>query len=310
MNYYEALRSSAKDVEITPGQTSYFSVSDKDLDPRLFRNGKLVPEVRDGVLVLLYNHLQLGYNEPSAWTTVWLAGSGVSYNWSASRQPADLDCLVGINYVQFRQSNQEYKGWSDREIASEITRGFKNELHPRTGNFMDAFELTYYANPESDITRLKPYSAYCVTTDSWTVPPEHLEAVNNPDWAKAVDIDVDMAKQVVDRYTAALTTIRTSSNPAVLRNAEVALRHAVSQGAALFDDIHEKRGAAFSESGEGYNDFNNYRWQAGKQTGIVQAMRKLKEAHTNAESIFATETYGVELPDVDTLIRRASTSRY
>lgn len=309
MNYYEVLRSTAEPVDIVPGDTSYFSVSEKHLDPRLFRNGKLIPEVRDGILVLLLNHLQLGYSAPEAWTTVWLAGSGVSYQWSAARQPADLDCLIGIDYIQFRMSNQEYKGWSDKEISSEINQGFKNELHPRTGNFMDAFELTFYANPKSDVTRLKPYAAYCVTTDSWTIPPQHMEHSIDPTWARAVDIDRDMAAQIISRYTGFLQTVRNTTSLSNRINAERHLRHTIEQAAALFDDIHEKRGAAFSESGEGYVDFNNYRWQAGKQNGIVQALKKLKDAHTNADSIFATETYGVELPDVDTLIRRASLGR-
>lgn len=307
MNYYEALRSTAEPVEVIPGQTSYFSVSADELDPRIMFNSKLRPEIREAILVLLFNHLSLGYNAPEAWATAWLAGSGVAYNWSAARSPADLDCLVGIDYVQFRQSNQEYKGWSDREIASEINQGFKNELHPRTDNFMGTYELTFYVNTQSDITKIKPYAAYSVTNDDWVVPPAHLEAPSDPLWAKAAENDVEMANQIIKRYTTALNGVRTAAGPARI-NYEAALKNAVEQGAALFDAIHETRGESFSEGGEGYHGFSNYRWQAGKQSGAIQALKKLKDVSRNAQQIFTTETYGVELPDVSTLIRRATRS--
>jgi hypothetical protein len=306
MNYYEALSSSVEHVDITPGDTSYFSNPASTLDPRLFSDNKLRSNVRDGILALLFNHLQLGYNEPEAWSVAWLAGSGVSYNWMAHREPADLDCLVGINYVQFRQSNQEYKGWSDREIAAEINQGFRNELHPRTESFMDTYELTFYVNLQNDITKIKPYAAYSVTDDTWTVRPENLVAPVNPEWERATLNDVSSAKELINRYGIALEKVRNSvGTPARVSN-EAALRNIVEQGAAIFDSIHEARNSAFSEGGEGYSDFANYRWQAGKQSGIIQSLKQLKDASKRANTIFATETYGVELPDVDTLIRRAS----
>ena len=159
MNYYEVLKNSAPDVSITPADTSYFSKPNSEVDPKLFRNGKLVPNVRSSIITYLYNHLDLGYKEAPSWTKIYLAGSGVSYQWSATRHPADLDCLVTVDYVQFRQSNQEYKGWSDKEIASEINQGFKNELHPRTEDFLSSFELTFYVNLNPNIEEIKPYAA-------------------------------------------------------------------------------------------------------------------------------------------------------
>jgi uncharacterized protein (UPF0210 family) len=139
----------------------------------------------------------------------------------------------------------------------------------------------------------------------WTVTPENLAAPINPEWDRAVANDVQTAKELINRYGIALEKVRTSvGTPARVSN-EAALRNVVEQGAAMFDSIHEGRGSAFSEGGEGYSDFANYRWQAGKQSGIIQSLKKLKEAAKNADTIFATETYGVELPDVDTLIRRA-----
>jgi hypothetical protein len=306
MNYYEVLRESSSEIEISPNETSYFSAPGAGLDPRLFRNGKLVGNVRQGILTLLYNHLKLGYNEPESWTKVWLAGSGVSYNWAADRDPADLDCLIGVNYVQFRQSNQEYKSWSDSEISAEINQGFRNELQPRTDRFMGVFELTFYVNVNSNITELKPYAAYAVLEDTWVVPP----TVNTPpvskEWEFAADRDRVRATEVVKRYATALEQIKMAANTAMRVNAETALASAVQQGAALFEDIHEGRGAAFSPGGSGYYDYANYRWQSGKQSGVVPAMKKLKDISKEANERFSRQTYGMELPDVSTLIRRAT----
>jgi hypothetical protein len=305
MNYYEILSQHAGEVELAPSETSYFSVPGAGLDPRLFRSGKLLAPVRAGILTLLYNHLKLGYNEPESWTNIWLAGSGVSYNWAADRDPADLDCLVGVNYIQFRQSNQEYKGWSDSEIAAEINQGFRNELQPRTDRFMDSFELTFYVNVNPDIRKLNPYAAYSVLNDAWVVPPSKDEAPVNPDWDAAVDRDRTLATEIIKRYASATEQIKMAANSAMRINAETALAHAVQQGSALFEDIHESRGAAFSQGGAGYYDFANYRWQAGKKHGVVSAMKQLKAIQKEASERFSQETYGVELPDVSTLIRRS-----
>jgi len=305
VNYYEALARSAQPVNVEEGDTSYFSTPNEGLDPRLFRGGQLLPAVREAILTLLVHHLELGYNEPTAWATAYLAGSGVSFQWSAHREPADLDCLVSVDYVQFRQSNQEYKGWSDREIAAEINQGFRNELHPRTENFMSAFELTFYVNLNPNISELKPYAAYSVTDDTWEVPPSKEQASTQPEWVSAVERDRAMATEIVKRYAIALDKVKNSPNDAMRINAESELAHAVHQGSALFEDIHSSRSSAFSPSGQGYADFANYRWQSGKQTGVVHAMKKLHQVSAEASARFSTETYGIELPDAATLLRRA-----
>jgi hypothetical protein len=72
----------------------------------------------------------------------------------------------------------------------------------------------------------------------------------------------------------------------------------------LYDDLHSGRKVAFSQIGSGYADYNNYRWQAGKRSGVVQALRTIKDERTEAEKIQQLHTYGIELPDVSALIRR------
>ena len=113
MDFYEKLAKHSVPVSLEPSETSYFSAPGAGLDPRLFRDGKIIPSIRASILRILFEHLRNHYYNPDAFATVWLAGSGVSYQWSASRTPADLDCLVGINYLMFRQSNPQYKTLSD-----------------------------------------------------------------------------------------------------------------------------------------------------------------------------------------------------
>jgi hypothetical protein len=307
MDFYEALAAKAVPVNIEPAQTSYFSKPDVGLDPRLFRDSKLIPAVRSAVLTALFNYLTSQYQSPYDWTYAWLAGSGVSHQWAAKRDPGDLDCLVGINYNQFRQSNTRYSGLSDKEIASMFNDGFRTELWPATENFMDSFELTFYVNVQTDITKIKPYAAYSLINDNWVVEPTIDEPKIGKDWFIGIEKDKSAASEIIARYATALNSVNQSTNPAARINAERALKLAVDQASALYEDIHQGRKLAFSETGEGYLDYNNYRWQAGKESGIVQALGRLKEISDMSARDFSAATYGIELPNVSTLIRRAAT---
>ena len=302
MNYYDEL---ARQVSIEPSETSYFSEAQASLDPTLFEGDRIRGDVRNAILSMALRTLELKYQNPSSWLTVWLAGSGVSFNWSAQRDPADLDCLVGVDYLVFRQNNPGYKGLSDQEIAKQITEDFRENLH--TGDFMGKYDLTFYANVKSDIRDIKPYAAYSLTDDLWTVPPSPLGVQRNPQWDAVVDADQQKAQEIAARYDRSLHDLHAAVGPAQRRNAEMMLSHSISQGSALFDMIHESRKEAFGPQGEGYGDFANYRWQAGKARGHVQAMRKLKDLSENVGRAAAGATYGIELPDASILVRRAAT---
>ncbi len=304
MNYYDALVAQAKPVSVAQSETSYFSTPASGLDPRLFRDGKLIPAVRSAVLRILFDHLKRHYYNPEAYVHAWLAGSGVSYQWTAARNPADLDCLLGVNYLQFRQANQQYKGLSDKEIAAMFNQDFR-ELNKANQNFLEAFELTFYVNVQSDIKAIKPYAAYSLTNDDWTVQPEIKKPPVNRMWDRKVAQDNSMASEIIDRYTKALNDIQMATTDVARRNAESALKLAVDQGAMLFEDIHQGRKYAFSPSGGGYADIHNYRWQAGKSSGVIQALRQLKDISSETKKVFESRTYGMELPDASTLIRRS-----
>lgn len=309
MNFYDALVAQAKPVAVEPSDTSYFSAPSAGLDPRLFRSGKLSPVVRANVLRILFDNIKPHYYNPEAWAHVWLAGSAVSYQWSSARKPADLDCLVGVDYVKFRQANPSMKAYSDKEIASSLNADFRKYIHPLTANYLDAFELTFYVNVQSDIKKIKPYAAYSVTNDDWTVQPEIRTAPINKNWERKVEQDKGLANEILSRYSSALTAIGSATTDAARRNAEAALKLAVEQGSALFEEIHHGRTYAFSESGQGYTDIHNYRWQSGKSTGVVQALKKLKDIQSEGKKAFEKETYGMVLPDANTLIRRALSTK-
>ena len=305
MDFYDALVAQAQPVAVEPSETSYFSPSYAGLDPRLFREGKLIPSVRSSILRILLDHLRSTYQSPEGFSHVWLAGSAVSYQWTAARKPADLDCLIGINYLMFRQSNQEYKALSDKQIADMLNEGFREHLHPMTDNFLDTYELTFYVNVKSNIVDIKPYAAYSLTNDDWTVQPEIRKVPINKMWDRKVATDTSMATEILSRYSKALSEVGAATTDTARRNAEAALKLAVDQGTALFEDIHQGRKSAFSPEGQGYSDIANYRWQSGKAAGTIQALKKLKDISTKSRKSFEASTYGLELPDTNTLIRRA-----
>jgi hypothetical protein len=295
---------------LEPAETSYFSEPSITLDPRLFKNEKLEPTVRSAVLQLLFNHLDSTYMGGSAWSHVWLAGSGVSHHWAAHRDPGDLDCLIGIDYPRFRASNIRFAGLSDKEISSMLNEGFREDLHPITNRFLGAFELTFYVNVRSNIVDIKPYAAYSLTNDEWTVEPYPIRLQVSKTWADSSEADRIQAIDILTKYHNAKTKYEQAGNEALRANARSEMRIAMVQGIGLYDSIHEGRSSAFSPSGEGYADFTNYRWQAGKRSGVIQGLRALKDEMDAQDEALNKKTYGVDLPDAGTLIRRAATRNF
>lgn len=296
-------------IALQGGSTSYFSEPESELDPRLFTGTTLNPWVRNGILQLLFDFLNSVYRHPDLWTHVWLAGSGVSYQWSAAREPGDLDVLIGVEYIQFRKAHPEYSGLTDMEISKMLNEDFRENLQPDTENW-NGFEVTFYVNPgATDIKTIHPYAAYDLIHNEWTVFPEKTGAPKQPVWESVAQRDKSMASDIIMRYSKAHTDIQGAQNDAARRNAEFRLQQALSQASMLFEDIHSSRRLAFSQQGAGYADFYNYRWQAGKKYGTVPALRQMHDFYQAQKTQDAETTYGVELPDTQTLIRRAATYR-
>jgi hypothetical protein len=309
MNRPDGLDRFVGPVQLQGSTTSYFSAPEEELDPDLFTNTTLKSWVRNGLLEKLMSFLNAGYRHPDTWTRVWIAGSAVSYQWSADRDPADLDVLIGVDYISFRKAHPEYMGLSDLEISKMLNEDFRNNLQPETENW-NGFEVTFYVNPgATDIRTINPYAAYDLTHNEWTVFPNKQGAPISRVGENLAKIDSTKAQEIVSRYSQALTDLQNASNDPARRNAEFRLQTALMQGAMLFEDIHHSRRYAFNQNGYGYADFYNYRWQAGKRSGTVPALRQLSEYWSAYKAHEADETYGIELPDTQTLIRRAATYR-
>ena len=309
MNRNDGLGNYVGRVDLHESSTSYFSTPSESLDPTLFDDHRIKGWVRNGLLNLLYDFLGETYRHADLWTTVWLAGSGVSYQWQAQRDPADLDVLIGVDYIQFRKAHPEYSGLTDLEISKMLNEDFREHLQLDTKNW-NGFEVTFYVNPgATDIRTINPYAAYDLTHNEWTVTPSKSGAPKNAVWEELAKNDREMAGNIVNRYSQAITDVQNAKNDAARRNAEARLESSLIQGTTLFKNIHEGRKLAFNPTGQGYSDYYNYRWQAGKRYGTVPALKKMSEYWEAYKAHQADSTYGIELPDTQTLIRRAATYR-
>lgn len=309
MERFGALGRVAGPVTLHSGSTSYFSTPENELDPMLFTHTTLKGWVRNGILHMLFGFLNEQYRHADLWCHVWIAGSAVSYQWSAHREPGDMDVLIGVDYIAFRRAHPEYAGLNDVEISKMLNEDFREYLQPSTEDW-HGFEVTFYVNPgATDIRSINPYAAYDLTHNEWTVFPSKTGPVDNPEWEEKAKKDWKMSSDIVSRYSSALTELHAAQNDASRRNAEYKLQQSIEQGSMLFEDIHKNRRLAFSQGGQGYYDYNNYRWQAGKRSGVVPAMRQMYDYLRAAKQQDELETYGVELPDTETLIRRAATYR-
>jgi len=300
------------EVSEQEGGSGYFSAPDTHLDPRLFVDDDTFdPHVRAWLLKTLYGYWRQIYRVPEKWSTVWLAGSGISYQWAADRSNGDLDVLIGVDFPEFYRRNPDYQGLSEVEMADVFNRALKADLWTQTdqidfgvlhgGAPTGVFEVTYYVNPNStDIRDIKPYAAYNLTDDSWTVRPPKLpaspESLYPREWWDAVGRERTMATTLVMRYNAINNGLSAQQpgSPGWFNNVHD-LGLVVDQAHALFDDIHLGRRQAFAEGGEGYGDYHNFRWQAHKRYGTVQALNKIARSSTTARTAFETQVYGSPL---------------
>lgn len=297
MPYSEVLAQRANAVDISArmqGSSGYFSKPTPDLDPRLFPRGSdhLYPEVRRLILHLLYTYWERHYHHPQWWSTVWIAGSGITRQWSGGRavgdSPGDLDVLIGVDFPAFFKVNPSWRGTPDLAMGAQFNAEFKANLWPRTATLTlptggAPFEITFYVNPNSkDIRNINPYAAYNLTDDTWTVHPIDLPDDWDPvtkfpkAWWDRIHNEHRQAQEIVRRYNEVKDQLRVQRpGTGSHLNAATALHEVVRQGRALFDSIHGERHQAFGPDGQGYKDFFNFRWQAGKYLGHVQVLHQL-----------------------------------
>lgn len=285
---------------IETGHSGYFTAPEARLDPRLFTGQHFKPSVRQALLNKLYGFWKGRYNDSLTWSTVWVAGSGVSHQWHGDRGGVgDLDVLVGVDMARFIEANPEFQGIPEPMIAKRFNNEFNRLLQPGTKNWM-GFEVTFYVNPgASDIRNIQPYAAYDLTHDTWTTPPIDLPEDWGPqyfpaEWHAAVGREVALGRSLVDRYNAAAQShAMAAPGTPQGRNAEVALDAAAGAAAALYEDIHNGRKNAFAPSGSGYADYYNFRWQSHKRAGTEQALRAIHDGRSQAIEAANTEKYGM-----------------
>lgn len=276
-------------IELRPGESGYFSSPTDNLDYHLFDTDEtLLPDVRALLNSYLLAYLGIRYRNPESWVMAWLAGSGISYQWSAGRGNGDLDVLFGIDYNKFVTDNPEFSYMERPEIAEYIDNDLKRVLWKQTAVVPingQNYEVTFYLNDNveatpNSITNIHPYAAYNITLDEWTVRPPKLpkdpRILYSQEFERAVEDDRAATEALLGRWNGLLrdgSSIHPNSPQA--RNNELHRELVRSQARTLYDTIHLGRKYAFTPSGEGYFDFSNYRWQSAKGNGVVNALREI-----------------------------------
>lgn len=304
-------------MTLPPGHSGFFSAPSDHLDPHLFTGDHLRDEVRQYILATLENGLSryVDLSGASEWLHVWLAGSGITYQWDADRGNGDLDVLFGVDETRFAAWNPEYKDIPEDSVAAVVNERLKSDLWPHTANVDfggQHYEVTFYWNPGtgSDIRGIHPYAAYDVKRDVWVVRPPELppdpRTLYPQSWFTQAGHDQSMATALHDEYTRlqGMLSSNRQGTPA-WHNAGAALHFTHAKAKVLFDDIHTGRREAFGEQGHGYGDWHNFRWQQGKASGAVQALHEIVSLAHDQDAVEDTALYGGPVDAADMLVTRA-----
>lgn len=314
-DFYARAVLASPDPTMEGGASGYFSEPSSDLDPNLFEGQTLHPEVRSWITSTLYSELKnLGLHSPGQWAYIWLAGSGVSYQWSADRGNGDLDVLFGVDMPSFARANPDWAGYSDDQLAQWLNEQLKSDLWPRTahqafGN--QAYEVTFYLNPGTgrDITQIKPYAAYDVRKNQWTVHPQNTMGARQipAGWYSAAEDDTMHARELVNRYTVAHAELANTSpgSPAWV-NAGSKVKFIADAAQSMWDDIHGGRHEAFAGQGHGYGDWHNFRWQYAKQQGTHRALKHIIDIHRSGQTPLNAELYGTPVASASDALQHAA----
>lgn len=304
------------DRALPEGHSGFFTPPSHQLDPSLFDGDRLKPEVRMWLLGMLADGLAryLDLKGSDSWLHVWLAGSGITYQWSGDRGNGDLDVLFGVDMAAFTRLNPQYTGLPESYVADHADQVLKQKLWPATADAhfgSQSYEVTFFWSPGtgSDITKIHPYAAYDLQHDAWVVRPPELPAdprsLYAPEWYDAARRDVDAAETIASRYLSLQDQLRsTALGSPQAANALAEMQRTQDAATALFTEIHGGRREAFGEQGHGYGDWHNYRWQSAKETGVVGGLSVItREARAQRE---ATEKflYGGPIDGPETIITR------
>lgn len=254
----------------------YFSEPQDGLDPNIFSGRDIKIDVRSQLLETLYSGLEeIGFKYPWEWVYAWLAGSGATRQYGNG----DLDVLFGADLTQFLRSNPQFPKLSLPEVATYVDEILKQTLWPKTRNYKIGsghYEVTFYWNPTTgkSIENVHPYAAIDLLNGKWVVEPPQVSkdphTMYPREWYDFTDADYRQAVYLDDLH----------ANGGTL--GKVQARTAARQ---LWESIHGGRRVAFSEQGQGYGDYHNFRWQRGKETGTVQILRDIVSAADEADAL-------------------------
>lgn len=302
------------------GASSYFAKPTAESDPNLIIGDEVRGDVRRWVLGTLYAYWGRHYRSAQDWSTVWIAGSALTKQWSASRsvgQPGDLDILIGVDWPEFHRHNPDYAGIGQAEMATRFNDEFRADLSPTTAAHplgQQLYEVTWYVNPNStDIRDIHPYAAFNLNENTWTVRPPELPADWDPrtaygaGWWDTIRGETAQAQHILRAYRESRARLRLlgPGSPGQINEA-TRLHEAVQSGAALFSSIHTDRHKAFGVGGAGYHDYFNFRWQAHKEAGTVSALHQLADIDADAHKDLAATCYNGEILDPDHALTLAS----
>lgn len=297
------------------GASGYFSRPEETLDPNLFDGDQMKPAVREHILAAFFAWAEQHHLRSAEWWLhAWIAGSAVTYQWSADRGNGDIDVLFTVDLGKFAKANPEFNilGGSN-SLAEQLNESMYSSLWPGTslttfGNRV--YEVTYYDAPGLN-TAEHAYAAYDLTDDRWSIRPPVLPAdpkgLYPQAWYDRADSDRSTAAGLSERYKASVAALgaTTPGSPEWL-NSGSELGLVMAHAHSLLDDIHLGRAEAFTDRGRGYGDWHNFRWQAAKQSGAVDALRAISAAHEAARQDQETLLYGKPLEGSQALLIRAA----
>lgn len=297
------------------GASAYFSSPEQYLDPALFSTDcRLDVDVRDHVLGALYDFFKHEGIQVGSWLHAWLAGSGVSYQWKASRGNGDLDVLLGIEPGLFASLNPDFPAGNRKQLAAAVNEQMKKYLWPLTAATTfgsTTYEVTYYWNPEvtTDIRVIRPYAAWNLDTSRWDVEPDPEPALKFPhDWHARAGQDAARVAQLYHEWSQDLHDVLLLPSTAPARiTAVLSLRRVTAELRATWDLLHDGRRSSFS-GGAGWGDWHNFRWQAAKANGTVGLLREVVRDDDQRRSAEDTRLYGGPVDPAEIALRRAAMS--
>lgn len=315
-DFYSRAAANSPAPSLEGGTSGYFSPPSATLDPHLFDEREQIrPQVRGALMTQLIQALTAYHLRDSRrWLHAWLAGSGITYQWSADRGNGDLDVLFGVDYAELLRYNPEFRGLSEAQFAEELDDWLRTNVWPSTSHTVfdgQAYEVTFYLNPGTgvDIRNIHPYAALDLRSGEWVVRPPEVapdpESMYPHEWFTAATADTDAARMLLVRFKG-LTGGVGKGTAAAQRDTEARLRDVTNVAGALLDSIHNGRREAFGPQGKGYGDWANFRWQYGKHTGTVQALHTIVQAGKQARAAEETELYGGPISGASEALARAA----